>query len=197
VEASTSEDHENKPLPETAQNPMGAKKKEATSSPATSAESFTDDNNAAPTPATTTAAAKPSLGKRLVAATRRGVDKLENAIAIETTRAKAHLKRVMFSRSSKQAPAAAAEGAAAGGEVGEGSVAAAAVSAEAVVVVEESAETVTSKPTRGFFGSKAHCAAKRLREARQKVEERFESTKQGAKEQLQALKQRCSRNKVQ
>jgi hypothetical protein len=138
-----------------------------------------------------TAATPASLRERVVAASRRGMDKIESTF--EKARAKVRLARVLFGKAGKEAPAA---GAAAVGEVGEGQGAAAGseLLPEAGAVMEGTGgKAVTSKPTRGFWARKARWASKRCTELKEKVDTSVTAAKQGAKGQLQALKKSFSR----
>lgn len=156
-------------------------------------------STANPAPASSSAAPPPSFRERVVAVSRRGMEKVGEAY--ETARAKLRLTKALFGKT-KPAPAAAAAGAAAGGEVGEGEGAAAAseLPAEGGAVVLEEAGDETSpaaaaKTTRGFWARKARWASKRCTEVQDKVVSGVTAAKQGAKAQLQALKKSFSRKR--
>jgi hypothetical protein len=148
------------------------------------------------------APAKPSLREQVAALGAQGLEMLTKPfevfnIKIQKTKNRIEKKIKIF----KPVPATAAAAGGGGGEAGVGQGAAAAVvaAAAALVLIEpmsgvRGAAAVNTKPTRDFLASKAHWAAKRLREAGQKMEEGVSRAQKGAKEQLQALKQRCSRS---
>jgi hypothetical protein len=163
----------------------------------TSATKESEENQAAATATSSpsTGPAAPSLGERVMAASRRGLKEFEETIATKTSWAKLQLKKLLFGKPAKSSAAAAA-----GGEVVEGVGAAAAVElpvgSEGEVEVQEAAAAAPAeavKPQRSFLGRKVHCAAKRCREAREGVKRGVASVCLGAKEGMQALKQRCSR----
>jgi hypothetical protein len=184
--------------PETSVNENTAVTSSTTNIPAIVKDNDEEEQSTSivPPPTSGTAAPPPSFRERVVAVSRRGMEKVEEAYA--TARAKLRLTKALFGKTKP----AAAVGTAAGGEVGEGAGAAAAseLPAEGGAVLLEEAGDETSpaaaaKTTRGFWARKARWASKRCTEAKEKVGSGVTAAKQGAKGQLQALKKSFSRKR--